>query len=112
MGKLLRGQHRYSAWISASSRRSFIDGSKMSLLGWMAAGLSSSQTMLPKSCPKGQVFKHHNGVEREDEVVMGKEGKGSCPIDCTHCRKQGFGGGSVRDHPLVPLGQSTHTNGV
>lgn len=65
----------------------FIDGRKLSLLGWMEGDLPSPQTVVPKS--SGQVFKHHSGVEREDEVVMGKVGEGSCPIDCTHCGKQG-----------------------
>lgn len=72
----------------------------MSLLGCMAGGLSLSQIMLPKS--SGQVFSHHIGVEREDEVVLGKVGQGSCPIDCTHCGKQGFGGDNRKIMVAVP----------
>lgn len=89
-------------WISVSCRRSFIDGRKMSLLGWMAGGLSSSQTMLLKS--SGQVFHEQifGAVEREDEVVLGKMGKSSCSTDCTHCGKQGFGGDNRKVVVAVP----------
>lgn len=87
-------------WISRSSKRSFIDGRKMSLLGWMAGGLSSFQIMLPKS--SGQVSDRHIGVEGEDEVVLGKVGQGSCPIDCTQCGKQGFGGDNRKIMVAVP----------
>lgn len=94
------GRGKVSGKASERSTWIFIDGRKLSLLGWMEGDLPSAQTMLPKR--SGQVFKHHFGVEREDEVVMGKVRKGSCPIDCTHCGKQRFGGEKGKVWVAVP----------
>ena len=67
---------------------------KMSLLGWMARGLSPSPAVLPKS--SGEVLSTMWVRSREDEVASGKVGKDSCPIDFTHRGKQGFGGKNIK----------------
>lgn len=89
-------------WISTSSRMSFIDGRKMSLL---------------QRCPKAQ--------DKFFSIILGWKGRLrllwesrkrflSHPLWKTRIwggQQKGYGD-SARDHPLVPLGQSTHTNGV
>lgn len=71
-----------------------LDGRKVSVLGWMARGLPSTPTMLPKC--SGEVLNAMGVRSREDEAATGKAGKDSCPINCTHRGKQGFGGKNIK----------------